>query len=37
MDDNSIDMVIGKNSVYLAKSNLDIKNNIIELINKNFN
>ncbi len=37
MDDNSIDMVIGKNSVYLAKSNLDITKNIIELINKNFN
>ena len=37
MDDNSIDMIIGKNSVYLAKSNLDITKNIIELINKNFN
>ena len=37
MDDNSIDMIIGKNSVYLAKSNLDITKNIIELINNNFN
>ena len=37
MDDNSIDMIIGKNSVYLAKSNLDITKNIIELINKSFN
>ena len=37
MDDNSIDMIIGKNSVYLSKSNLDITKNIIELINKNFN
>ena len=37
MDDNSIDMIVGKNSVYLAKSNLDITKNIIELINKNFN
>ena len=37
MDDNSIDMIIGKNNVYLAKSNLDITKNIIELINKNFN
>ena len=37
MDDNSIVMIIGKNSVYLAKSNLDITKNIIELINKNFN
>ena len=37
MNDNSIDMIIGKNNVYLAKSNLDITKNIIDLINKNFN
>ena len=37
MDDNSIEMIIGKNNVYLAKSNLDITKDIIELINKNFN
>ena len=36
MDDNSIEMIIGKNNVYLAKSNLDITKDIIELINKNF-
>ncbi len=35
MDDNAIEMIIGKNNVYLAKSNLDITDNIIELINKN--
>ena len=37
MNDNSIEMIIGKNNVYLAKSNLDITKKIIELINKNFN
>ena len=37
MDDNSIKMIIGKNNVYLAKSNLDITKDIIELINNNFN
>ncbi len=37
MDDNSIEMIIDKNNVYLAKSNLDITKNIIELINNNFN
>ena len=37
MDDNSIKMIIGKNNVYLAKSNLDITKDIIELINSNFN
>ena len=37
MNDNSIEMIIGKNNVYLAKSNLDITKNIIEIINKNFN
>ena len=37
MDDNSIEMIIGKNNVYLAKSNLDITKDIIELINKILN
>ena len=36
MNDNSIEMIIGKNNVYLAKSKLDITKNIIELINNNF-
>tara|TARA_B100001057_G_C22580678_1_gene844959 strand:+ start:106 stop:615 length:510 start_codon:yes stop_codon:yes gene_type:complete len=35
MNDNSIEMIIGKNNVYLAKSDLDITQDIIELINKN--
>ena len=37
MNDNAIEMIIGKNNVYLAKSNLDITKKIIELIDKNFN
>ena len=36
MDDNSIEMIISKSNVYLAKTKLDITKNIIELINKNF-
>ena len=36
MNDNAIEMIIGKNNVYLAKSNLDITKKIIELIDKNF-
>ena len=36
MDDNSIEMIINKSNVYLAKTKLDITKNIIELINKNF-
>ena len=36
MDDNSIEMIISKSNVYLAKTRLDITKNIIELINKNF-
>ena len=36
MDDNSIEMIISKSNVYLAKTKLDITNNIIELINKNY-
>ncbi len=37
MDENSIDMIIGKNNIYLAKSSLDITENIILLINNNLN
>ena len=37
MDDNSIDMIIGKNNVYLAKSTLDITEKIILLINNKLN
>ena len=33
MNDNAIEMIIGKNNVYLAKSNLDITK-IIELMIK---
>ena len=36
MDDNSIEMIINKSNVYLAKTKLDITKNIIELINKNY-
>tara|TARA_Y100000768_G_scaffold109416_1_gene80352 strand:+ start:743 stop:1249 length:507 start_codon:yes stop_codon:yes gene_type:complete len=36
MDDNSIEMIISKSNVYLAKTKLDITKNIIELINKNY-
>ena len=36
MDDNSIEMIINKSNVYLAKTKLDITKNIIELINNNY-
>ena len=36
MNDNSIEMIISKKNVYLAKKNLDITDIIIELIDKNF-
>ena len=35
MDDNSINIVIDKKNIFIAKSNYDITNNIINLIDKN--
>ena len=34
MSENSISIVIDKKNVFIAKSNYDITNNIIDLINK---
>ena len=34
MSENSISIVIDKNNVFIANSNYDITNNIIDLINK---
>jgi outer membrane protein len=36
MSDNSIDLVLSKKNIYLAKTELDITEDMIELINKNF-
>ena len=36
MSDNSIEMILSKKSVYLGKTELDITENIITLINENF-
>ena len=33
MNDNSIEMILSKKNIYLAKTNLDITNKIIEIIN----
>ncbi len=34
MDQNSIDMIIDKKNIYIAKKNFDITNDILELVNK---
>jgi len=36
MNDNSIDLIISKQIVYLGKSELDITNDILKLINESF-
>ena len=37
MKNNSIDIVFEKNQIFMGSNNLDITNDIIELVNKNFN
>ena len=34
MDKNSIDVIIDKKNVYMAKKNYDITNEILQLVNK---
>ena len=36
MKNNSIDIVLEKNQIFMGNTNIDITNNIIELINKKF-
>ena len=36
MKNNSIDIVFEKNQIFMGSNNLDITNDIIELVNKNF-
>ena len=36
MNDNSIDLIVDKQIVYLGKSEIDITNEILKLINESF-
>ena len=36
MSDNSIELILSKKSVYLGKTELDITENILKIINENF-
>jgi Skp family chaperone for outer membrane proteins len=36
MKNNSIDIVLEKNQIFMGNTNIDITNNIIELINQKF-
>lgn len=36
MEDNSIELILSKKIVYLGKTELDITNEIVELINNNY-
>ena len=36
MKNNSIDIVLEKNQIFMGNNNIDITNDIIDLINKSF-